>query len=50
MKHEMFTGIGCFAKPDRLNRIFNKLVQNFGQFNADQLFDGSESDGSDYAD
>ena len=52
MKNEMFTGIGCFAKPDRLNRIFNKLVQNYtlGPFNADQLFDGSESDGSDYAD
>ena len=52
MKNEMFTGIGCFAKPDRLNRIFNKLVQNYtlGPFNADQLFDGSDSDGSDHAD
>ena len=52
MKNEMFTGIGCFAKPDRLGRIFNKLVQNYtlGPFNANQLFDSSNSDGSEHVD
>jgi hypothetical protein len=41
MKNQMFTGIGCFAKPDRLGRIFNKLVQDYalGPFESDQLFD-----------
>ena len=41
MKIQMFTGIGCFAKPDRLGRIFNKLVQDYalGPFESDQLFD-----------
>jgi hypothetical protein len=52
MKNKIFTGIGCFAKPDRLGRIFNKLVENYtlGPFNTNQLFDGSNSDGSDNAD
>ena len=41
MKNQMFTGIGCFAKPDRLGPIFNKLVQDYalGPFESDQLFD-----------
>ena len=41
MENQMFTGIGCFAKPDRLGRIFNKLVQDYalGPFESDQLFD-----------
>ena len=25
----MFTGIGCFAKPDRLEHIFDRLVRNY---------------------
>ena len=29
MKNQMFTGIGCFAKPDRLERIFNRIVRNY---------------------
>ena len=42
MENQMFTGIGCFAKPDRLGRIFSKLVQNYtlGPFKGNQLFDG----------
>jgi hypothetical protein len=41
MKIQKFTGIGCFAKPERLGRIFNKLVQDYalGPFESDQLFD-----------
>jgi len=42
MKKQMFTGIGCYAKPERLSRIFNKLVQAYtlGPFKGNQLFDG----------
>jgi hypothetical protein len=42
MKNENFTGIGCYAKPERLSRIFNKLVQAYtlGPFRGNQLFDG----------
>jgi hypothetical protein len=52
MENQMFTGIGCFAKPDRLGRIFSKLVQNYtlGPFKENQLFDGpisKESEGAD---
>jgi len=52
MKHQLFIGIGCFAKPDRLSRIFSKLVQNYtlGPFKGNQLFDGpisKESEGGD---
>ena len=44
MKKQMFTGIGCYAKPERLSRIFNKLVQAYalGPFKGNQLFDGPE--------
>lgn len=52
MKHQLFIGIGCFAKPDRLSRIFSKLVQNYtlGPFKGNQLFDGpicKEGEGGD---
>ena len=42
MKNQNVTGIGCFAKPERLGRIFNKLVQNYtlGPIKGNQLFDG----------
>ena len=49
MKNQNVTGIGCFAKPERLGRIFNKLVQNYtlGPFEGkqlhEQLLDGNES-------
>jgi hypothetical protein len=41
MKNHMLIGIGCFAKPEKLNRIFNKLVQDYalGSFEGNQLFD-----------
>jgi hypothetical protein len=42
MKNQNVTGIGCFAKPERLGRIFNKLVQNYTlrPIKGNQLFDG----------
>ena len=52
MENQMFTGIGCFAKPDRLGRIFNKLVQDYalGPFESDQLFDQNIPAGSEGVD
>jgi len=40
MENQMFTGIGCFAKPDRLGRIFSRLVQDYalGPFESHELF------------
>jgi hypothetical protein len=34
MIHKKVTGIGCFAKPATLSRVFKKMVQNYtlGQF------------------
>ena len=29
MKNHVFTGIGCFAKPERLERIFDRIVRNY---------------------
>jgi len=51
MENQIFTGIGCFAKPDRLGRIFSKLVENYtlGPFNENQL-DGPKSKESEGAD
>jgi len=45
MEKQTFTGIGCYAKPERLSRIFNKLVQAYtlGPFKGNQLFDGPKS-------
>ena len=41
MGNQNFTGIGCFAKPERLRRIFNKLMQEYalGPLDGDQLGD-----------
>jgi hypothetical protein len=41
MKNQMLIGIGCFAKPERLSRIFNKLVQDYalGPLGDNHLFD-----------
>ena len=52
MENQMFIGIGCFAKPDRLGRIFSKLVQNYtlGPFKGNQLFHGPISKKSEGAD
>lgn len=29
MRNQLFTGIGCFAKLDRLERIFDRIVRNY---------------------
>ena len=41
MENQTFTGIGCFAKPERLGRIFSKLVQNYalGPLKGIKMFD-----------
>lgn len=35
MKKQMVTGIGCFAKPQTLSRVFKKIMQNYtlGEYN-----------------
>ena len=42
MENQNFIGIGCYAKPERLSRIFKKLVRAYtlGPFKGSQLFDG----------
>jgi hypothetical protein len=52
MENQMFTGIGCFAKSDRLGRIFNKLVQDYtlGPFEGHELFGKDMSTGIEGAD
>ena len=52
MKKQTFTGIGCFAKPERLSRLFNKLVQDYaiGPFEGDQLLDQNTSAGCEVVD
>jgi len=52
MKNQMLIGIGCFAKPEKLSRIFNKLVQDYalGSLEDNQLLDQyipTESEGVD---
>jgi len=41
MQNQTFTGIGCFAKPQRLSHIFNKLVQTYtlGPFKRNHMKD-----------
>lgn len=41
MDNQTVIGIGCFAKPEKLSRIFKKLVQGYalGSVEGDQLFD-----------
>ena len=29
MQHNMITGIGCFAKPATLSRVFRKMIRDF---------------------
>ena len=52
MENQTFTGIGCFAKPERLSRLFNKLVQDYaiGPFEGDQLFDQNTPAGCEVVD
>ena len=46
MKNHMITGIGCFAKPEKLNRIFLKMMQNYtlGPIEGFELTDSHKSD------
>lgn len=41
MNNQTIIGIGCFAKPERLGRIFNKLVHDYalGIVEDNQFFD-----------
>jgi hypothetical protein len=45
MENQMSTGVGCFAKPDRLGRIFSRLLQTYtlGPFKAKLLFSRSKT-------
>ena len=45
MDNQNVIGIGCYAKPEKLSRIFKKLVQDYalGPFKGSQLFDGPVS-------
>ena len=45
MKNQFVTGIGCFASPQKLSRVFLKMVQNYtlGQLGRTELADGCES-------
>jgi len=50
MKNKKVTGIGCFAKPATLSRVFNKMVRNYtlGQFESiDLVNDHDEVRGTD---
>jgi hypothetical protein len=45
MKNQTITGIGCFAKPEKLRRIFLKLIQRYalGQIEGLDLINRQES-------
>jgi hypothetical protein len=45
MEKQNVIGSGCYAKPERLSRIFKKLVRAYtlGPFKGSQLFDGFAS-------
>ena len=44
MLNKKVTGIGCFAKPATLSRVFKKMVQNYtlGQFESINLVNGHD--------
>ena len=44
MINRKVTGIGCFAKPATLSRVFKKMVQNYtlGQFESINLVNGHD--------
>ena len=48
MEDQTFTGVGCFAKADRLGQIFSNLLQTYtlGPFKKDQLINRSISKNS----
>ena len=45
MNNQTVTGIGCFARPEKLRRIFLKMVQRYalGRIEGIDLTDGRES-------
>ena len=49
MINNKVTGIGCFAKPATLSRVFKKMVRNYalGQFENTNLINGHEVGGTD---
>ena len=51
MKNQTFTGVGCFARLDRLERIFSRLVESYalGPFNGIQRLDSQLSQDCDGA-
>jgi hypothetical protein len=44
MRDKKVTGIGCFAKPTTLSRVFKKMVRNYtlGQFESINLVNGHD--------
>ena len=44
MRDKKVTGIGCFAKPTTLSRVFKKMVRNYtlGQFDSINLVNSRE--------
>ena len=49
MTNKTLTGIGCFAKPSTLSRVFKKMVQDYtmDQFDCSDLINGHEERGAD---
>ena len=49
MENQIITGIGCFAGPEKLSRIFLRMVQTYtlGQLEDIELFNGHDPKGSD---
>jgi hypothetical protein len=47
MKSQKIIGIGCYAKPEKLRRIFRRMVNNYalGQFEEFELINGHKSNG-----
>ncbi len=45
MENQIITGIGCFAGPEKLSRIFLRMVQTYtlGQLEGIELINGCES-------
>ena len=52
MINKKVTGIGCFAQPATLSRVFKKMVQNYtlGQFESINLVNGHDEVRDRYAD
>jgi len=46
MKNQIITGVGCFAGPEKLSRIFLKMVQTYtlGKMDGIQWANGCDSD------